>query len=249
MANSQLRRRHIAIAVVVLSTLVASFTPALTDDLSDFNAAVEDAASHNRVALGYLRSENLDLAMLELERLRASWGALNERFGAKPPDALRENPRYTETLIDVPMRAVAADLMLQMGRFDLARNSLQAIRVSLSTMRRDSGIEVLADCVLEFNATMAMLLGYDDAPPDWTRTEMPSELSTRAEAVEKVARRCDARAPESVRSNAEFRRLIDGTSASLAFIPKVIETRDNDLLHRVLGELRAFDNLLAFRYG
>ena len=37
--------------------------------------------------------------------------------------------------------------------------------------------------------------------------------------------------------------------ASLKFVPQVIETRDNELLHRVLGELRALDNLLAFRYG
>jgi hypothetical protein len=32
-------------------------------------------------------------------------------------------------------------------------------------------------------------------------------------------------------------------------VPKVIETRDNDMLHRLIGELRAFDNLLVFRYG
>jgi hypothetical protein len=32
-------------------------------------------------------------------------------------------------------------------------------------------------------------------------------------------------------------------------IPKAIDARDTDLLHRVLIELRSFDNLLAFRYG
>jgi hypothetical protein len=32
-------------------------------------------------------------------------------------------------------------------------------------------------------------------------------------------------------------------------IPKAIEARDTDLLHRVLIELRSFDNLLAFRFG
>ena len=43
--------------------------------------------------------------------------------------------------------------------------------------------------------------------------------------------------------------LIDGALASLAQVPKAIETRDADLLHRLLIELRSFDNLLAFRYG
>ena len=56
-------------------------------------------------------------------------------------------------------------------------------------------------------------------------------------------------APPGVRQRVEFRRLIDGALASLAQFPAAIAARDGDLLHRLLGELRAFDNLLAFRYG
>ena len=52
-----------------------------------------------------------------------------------------------------------------------------------------------------------------------------------------------------MRATPEFRRLVDGAKASLALIPKAIATRDTDLLHRVLIELRSFDNLLAFRFG
>jgi hypothetical protein len=52
-----------------------------------------------------------------------------------------------------------------------------------------------------------------------------------------------------VRKAPEFRRLVDGSKASLTLIPKAIAARDGDLLHRVLIELRSFDNLLAFRYG
>ena len=52
-----------------------------------------------------------------------------------------------------------------------------------------------------------------------------------------------------MRKAPEFRRLVDGAKASLALIPKAIATRDSDLLHRVLIELRSFDNLLAFRFG
>ena len=52
-----------------------------------------------------------------------------------------------------------------------------------------------------------------------------------------------------LRKAPEFRRLVDGAKAGLALIPKAIATRDSDLLHRVLIELRSFDNLLAFRFG
>ena len=56
-------------------------------------------------------------------------------------------------------------------------------------------------------------------------------------------------APSGIRNHAEFRRLIDGALASLGQFPKASETRDGDLLHRLLIELRSFDHLLAFRYG
>ena len=52
-----------------------------------------------------------------------------------------------------------------------------------------------------------------------------------------------------MRKAPEFHRLIDGAKAGLALIPKAIASRDSDLLHRVLIELRSFDNLLAFRFG
>lgn len=233
---------------VIVACCIAAL-PAWADDLAEFNAAVERAAAHNRVALGYLRTQSVDLAAVELDRMKTAWGDLTGRFGAKPPTALRDNKLYTETLVDVPVRIVTATMMLDFGRIEIARNSLQAIRLSLSNLRRESGIEILADCVLDYNAAMAPFLAYDATPPDWKRAGTASELSSHAAAIEKTAKRCNDLAPEAVRAQPEFRRLIDGTFASLAFVPKVIEHRDNDMLHRLIGELRAFDNLLAFRYG
>ena len=64
-----------------------------------------------------------------------------------------------------------------------------------------------------------------------------------------ILRRCDGMASADVRNQPEFRRLIDGAIASLALVPKAVRERDGDLLHRLLIELRSFDNLLAFRYG
>jgi hypothetical protein len=230
-----------------LALLVAGL--AMADDLADFNAAIERAAAHNRVALGYLRTQSTELAAVELDRMRDAWGELTGRFGSSPPAVLKDNRLYTETLVDVPTRIVTAIIMLDMGRTDIARNSLQMIRLSLSNLRRESGIEILADCVLDYSAVMATFVAYDDTPPDWNRPEMASELSSRADAIIKTASRCDQLADEDVRAKPEFRRLIDGTLASLAFVPKVIADKDNDLLHRLIGELKAFDNLLAFRFG
>ena len=193
--------------VARIACLIAVLVGGLSDsratgDLAEFNAAVEEVSAHNRVAIGYLRTENVDFAALEIDRMRNAWVTFTERFAGNRPDVFEGNPHYNNLFTVVNARLVGVDLMLKTGRFDAARNGLNAIRKEFNDLRKASGVVVLADCVRD-----------------------------------------------SVRQMPEFRRLIDGTKASLELISKAIATRDADLLHRVLIELRSFDNLLDFRFG
>ena len=237
----------LARAACLALALVAG--PAMAGDLADFNAAVEQAESHNRVAIGYLRTGNLDLALLEIDRLREAWGAVEQRFAGKRPDAFDGIALYGTLWTGVNARLVAADLMIKIGRPDAARQSLEAIRGDLYDLRKAAGIAVLADCVRDANAAMDALMVYDDRALDWTKSETRFGIANKASIYGSVLDRCDGMAGDALRQAPEFRRLVDGAKAGLALIPKAIATRDSDLLHRVLIELRSFDNLLAFRFG
>ncbi len=241
-----MRRRLISVATAV--ALLVATGPMLADDLAGFNAAIEDVASHSRAALGYLHNRNGDLAAVELERMRDAWGAFAERFGRDRPERFRANARYVTMLVDVPTRIVAAAIMINFGRPDVAAGSLHAIRQELSAVRRDSGVELLADCVLDANAAMEALVVYQDAPPDWDRPAAVTDFAQKAAAYGAAVTRCDAMAP-ALSESREFRRLVDGVAAALAFVPKAIAARDDDLIRRVIIELQSFDNLLALRYG
>jgi hypothetical protein len=116
------------------------------------------------------------------------------------------------------------------------------VRRQLSDLRRQNNVTVLADCVLDANIAMDALFAHDEKP-DW------DSVSAGAESYTGTLRRCDGMAAPGIRQHGDFRRLVDGALASLAQIPKAAETRDRDLLHRLLIELRSFDHLLAFRYG
>ena len=221
----------------------------LADDLVDFNAAVEAAESHNRVAIGYLRTGNLDLALLEIDRLREAWGVFEQRFAGKRPDVFDGVALYGIMFTGVNARLVAVDLMIKMGKPDAVRQSLEAIRGDFYDLRKAAGIKVLADCVRDANAAMDALMVYDDRALDWTKSETRDGIASKASIYGSVLERCDGMADDAVRQAPEFRRLVDGAKAGLALIPKAIATRDSDLLHRVLIELRSFDNLLAFRFG
>lgn len=237
------------VARVACLALALSGGVARGDDLADFNAAVEAVSAHNRVAIGYLRTGNADLASLEIDRLRDFWNRLNERFSGKRPNAFEGNALYGKLFTAVNARLVGADIMLKTGRLDAASDALNSVRHDLYDLRKASGVVVLADCVRDANATMDALMIYNDRAIDWDKSEIRSGLAQKATSYEGFLDRCDGIASETVRTAPEFRRLVDGAKASLSLIPKAIATRDADLLHRVLIELRSFDNLLAFRYG
>jgi hypothetical protein len=233
------------IAGTVLAVVIAAHA-ARADDLMAFNAAVEDAAAHNRAALGYLRAENLDLAALELTRLREAWGTMVAKYGPEPPAVFRGNPHYTTVFVDVQTRIVGALLVLNLGRADVAASSLNGIRKELSEMRRASGVEVLADCVLDANTTMAALLAARAL--DLAAAEA-GDFAAKVTAVGIAVKRCDAMAPAEIHSNSEFRRLLDGIAAALPKLSKAVAARDRDLVKRLLSELRAFDDRLTLRFG
>jgi hypothetical protein len=237
------------VARVACLVLVLCCSVARADDLAEFNAAVEAVSAHNRVAIGYLRTGNADLASLEIDRLRDSWSRFSERFSGKRPTIFDGNELYGKLFTVMNARLVGADIMLKTGRLDSARDALNSIRGDLYDLRKASGVVVLADCVRDANATMDALMVYNDRTLDWDNSEIRSGLVRNSTGYGALLDRCDKIASATVREAPEFRRLVDGAKASLMLIPKAIETRDADLLHRVLIELRSFDNLLAFRYG
>ena len=236
-------------AAILALALLATGNAACAGDLADFNAAVEKAASHNRVAIGYLRTGNTDLASIELDRLRDAWTSLTERFAGKRPDAFDGNALYGTTLLNISTRLIAADMMLKSGRADVASQSLNAIRGDLYDLRKSGGIVVLADCVRDANQAADAIMQFNKTELDWSKSGTRFGIANTASIYGYVLDRCDGIASATVHNSPDFRRLVDGARAGLELIPKAIATRDTNLLHRILIELRSFDNLLAFRFG
>lgn len=237
-----------SVLTAVLLALAALQPAQAGAPLAEFEVAAETVAAHNRVALGYLRTGNTDLAALEVERLRTAWNALVDRFGNDRPDAFAPE-RYAMTLADVGGRLAAAETLLRNGQPEATETALAGIREALSRLRRESGVTVLADCVLDANAAMAALDVLDRTPLDWSAPDTAVRIAAAGAQYRGTLERCDSMAPPTVKTSPDFRRLIDGALASLALVPKAVADRDGELFHRIVIELRAFDNLLAFRFG
>ncbi len=238
---------RLARAIIFALAFVAG--AARADDLADFNAAVETASTHNRVAIGDLRAGRLDAALLEINGLREAWELLEQRFAGKRPAAFDGVELYNTLFTRMRARLVGVDLMITMGKPDAVRQALEAIRGDFYDLRKAAGIAVLADCVRDANDAMDALMVYDDRALDWSKASTRNGIASTAANYGNLLERCDGIASNAQRKSPEFRRLIDGAKTGLLLIPKAITTRDGDLLHRILIELRSFDNLLASRFG
>jgi hypothetical protein len=239
MGNMERLTARLKRAACTAACLAFLTVPAGADDLDDFSRAAEAAMGHRRVAAEYLRTGNIDLAVIEIEGMREAWGKVST---LPRPAAFKDQQRYSGTMLEIAAGLVGVSLVLNLGRPDVAREQLGIIRASLSRLRRENGVTVLADCVLDANTSMDALFAHDGAP-DW------ESVAHGAESYRATLQRCDGMAPADIRNGPEFRRLIDGALASLSLVPRAVDARDRDLLHRLLIELRSFDHLLAFRYG
>src|SRR6476469_4314670 len=175
-------------------------SPVHADDLTDFNAAVETVSAHSRVAIGYLRTGNVDLASLEMDRLRDAWARFTERFSGKRPEVFADNTLYGKLFTNVSARLVGADIMLKTGRLDAARSALDAVRGDLYDLRKQSGVVVLGDCVRDANRMMDALMAYDDRTLDWGSAEIRSGVAAKASSYGSLLDRCTGIASEAVRT-------------------------------------------------
>ena len=141
-----------------MSPRLLTVCTARADDLADFNAAVDAAAAHNQTAIGYFRNGNVDLA--------ASGGRPATRNVARSrpcpgrPCSIGESI-YTIAMTDIATRLVTADMMLNMGHPDNARQALLGVRENLYQLRKSAYVAVLADCIRDANETMDKLMAFD----------------------------------------------------------------------------------------
>jgi hypothetical protein len=113
--------------------------PAWGDELADFNAAAEAAAAHQRAAVTYLHTGNIEGAGLEITGMRRAWSRVT---ALKRPAALNHDPQlYTTIMLAISTQLVGASIMIQSGRPDAARKSLEDISAQLEALRRANGIK------------------------------------------------------------------------------------------------------------
>lgn len=130
-----LRPRTLFALFSILSALPGVLMPgARADDLAGFHAVLDATKQHSRAAVAHLHAGDQQFAVMEISRLRESFSLLIERYGAERRAAHKDKTEYSTTVVDIPLRIVTAQMMIDFGRPDIAANALVAVCRSLGTL-------------------------------------------------------------------------------------------------------------------
>lgn len=222
-------------------------TRAGADDRPDFARQAEPVMAGIRSAASYVRTGNVALAQTELDDAMRAWKRLQADFADSMP------PGYSAThfrsfLASGGNRLAAAAKAADEDDAARTASELQALRQSLYDLRHASGQFDLADCVFELAPAMEALRMAASHFTD-AKDATPTDTIGSAAVFRDRLQRCNGWAPESISTEPEFRRLIDGAIASSSEIGRAAQAGDAALVHRYLIELQSFERLLAFRFG
>lgn len=234
---------------LALGLLLPLALAARASDTGDFHDALADTWRFYRGAVFYLGTGNHMVAGFELEQMREHWDVLQQRFAADPPDPYSDDPRFAEVLEESGARVQQALAATAAGDADTASRTLAPLRGELAALRARAGVHTFSDCVGEANAAMDALYVYRAEPPALDDAAAVNEVKARTAVLRYVLRRCDRRAPPAVQRDPEFRRIVDGSLASLEQLFVALDGSDPTTVVNLLRELRSFDRILFLRFG
>ena len=176
--------------VLIVAALTAA--PAIARELAPrLRALLEHFEESRRVASAYLRTRNIDLGAIEIEKLRDRW--LADRSLVQSPGAADERLvtalAETESLIAESLQSVDA------SDVERALAQLDAAGVPLRTWRAANGIRFFSDCIAQVTASYEALDRYRTSPPDLVDVAVREAIVTGSARVAEALVQCDREAP------------------------------------------------------
>ena len=202
-----------------------------------------------REAASYIRTENLDIAAIQLEELIADFKTLRENFKGMPPAPYDSNSNFDSDLENLSKNLDESLLAIDRGDQDAAWALVSKIRKEVYAFQTQSGIYNLATCVYDLNSAMDLLWPYFNNGFDIENEGTRNTILTLNAGVAVWVRHCKAIAPMNVRQSEEFARLFDNYLASKITIRESMEARDTGRFVRIMGEIRSLDRLIYLRFG
>lgn len=231
-----------ALALALALTLAA---PAHAAD--PFTDAVQAAYAPYRAALFRTNSQAQAESEQALAQARKAWAAVVERFGRQPPAPYDRDPRFAASLSEIDAAYERAATQVGQRRLAEAHDTLEAVRDVLTELRRRNQVIVYSDHMNAYHAEMEHVLG--EGPKLLAQPQGSLELLARTGALEYLAGRLDGEAPEALRADPEFAKLVAAVRQSVAALKSALVSGDGAAARAALGQVKKPYSQLFLKFG
>lgn len=214
-----------------------------------FDRAVAKSNSAYKQAVSYLRTGNIDFALLELNASIDSWRALSSKHQSAPPAVYSDDPRWTDYLSKIAARLARGREQLLSGEMENAMAGLRPVRAVHHEMRRRSNVTLFEDRFFEVSAHMHSMWQYRHITVALANSYSRQQLSDAAISFHAALLASDKIASEELKRNDVYQRLMTKAKSSTPIMIAAIEAGDYDVFLRYLRELRSLEQILYLHFG
>lgn len=240
-------RRSVVFLSAVMSAVLAAALPAPARAADAVTDAMQAAYAPYRVALFRTNSKAQAESAQAIQRVRAEWRAVGERFAAAPPAPYDRDSKFAATLAEVAAVYERAQREIDEGRLDLAHETLERARDLLSDLRRRNGVVVFSDHMNAYHEAMEHLLA--EAPKLLAAPQGMMELMARVGALGYLAQRLVGEAPAVMAADARFSGLAKGVQDAVAALRASVLAQDPAAVKAALTKLKAPYSRLFLDFG
>lgn len=214
-----------------------------------FHSAVAKSNSAYKLAASYLRTGNIDFALLELGASIDSWHALQSRYQSAPPAPYSNDPKWRQYLSEIGTHLSDGHAFLLNGSFEKAKSSLRPVRSLLHQLRQQNGITLFEDLFFDASVHMLSLWQYRHIKVALANAYSRRQLSRAAASFQTAILASDDIASEALKKNAIYQRLMATAKSSTPKMITAIASRDYSVFLRYLRELRSIERMLYLHFG
>jgi len=212
-----------------------------------FTDAMQTAYVPYRTALFRTNGKDVQQAVEATEQTLRAWQALASRFAAQPPAPYTRDAQFAATLAQVAAVYERADQQVKAGRLAEAHETLEQVRDQLAELRRRNNVVVYSDHMNAYHAVMEYTL--DEGAKAEAATLDAMRLMARVGALEYLAARLRAEAPDALRQDADFNAQLQALDASVAALRGAVLGGDPQKVREALARLKPAYSRMFLKYG
>lgn len=237
--------RPFAPALTALALTLALAAPARAAD--PFTDAVQAAYGPYRAALFRTNGQAQAESEQAVAQARQAWAAVVGTFGTQPPAPYDRDPRFAASLSEIGAAYERAATQVGQRRLAEAHETLEAVRDLLADLRRRNQVIVYSDHMNAYHAEMEHVLG--EGPKLLVQPQGSLELLARTGALAYLAGRLESEAPEALRADVEFGKLLAAVRQSVATLKSALVSGDGAAARAALGQIKKPYSQFFLKFG